>query len=73
MIKVNVSQDTLQALEICAQLLDVGSFQLSGKELGIAAQAKALLVQLISEAKSGQSVDAEVIDQTPTKASRAAK
>lgn len=73
MIKVNMSEQQLQALEICAQLLDVGSFQLSGKELAVAAQAKQLLSQLVSEAKSADSVDAESVDRTPTKASRAAK
>lgn len=73
MTKVNMSDEQLQGLEICAQLLEVGSFQLSGKELAVAAQAKGLLSQLIQEAKSGQSVDAEVMDQTPPKAVRSAK
>lgn len=54
MTKLNISQDQLQALEICAQLLEVGNFSLSGKELNIAAQAKAILGQLIEVAKTPQ-------------------
>jgi hypothetical protein len=64
--KINVSNEQVQALEICAQLLDVGSFSLSGKELAIAAQAKAMLSELIQSAKA-QPVDAELVEDSGPK------
>lgn len=70
MTKINLTQDQLNALEICGQLLEVGNFSLSGKELGIAAQAKAILAQIVQDAKNPSVEEAEVISSKATRTSR---
>lgn len=46
-IKLEINEQQAQAIGICRQLLDMGSFNLPGKDLEVAAQAKNLLTEVV--------------------------
>jgi len=49
---MNANASQIEALKICAQLLEVGTFSLSGKDMAVAIQARQILEQFIKDAEA---------------------
>lgn len=60
MLKIALTEQQLEALKICSQLLEIGRFDLGGKDLVPAAQSKQILAELIQSAQPEEPVKAEV-------------
>jgi hypothetical protein len=63
-ITITISEQHAQALGICKQLLDMGNFNLPGKDLEVAVQAKRLLAEVCekADAAAAPAITPEVVE-----------
>ena len=63
-LTLTITEQHAQALGICRQLLDIGSFNLPGKDMEVVVQAKALLTEVIKQCDSVSEAQVEpVVEQ----------